>query len=273
MNTPALSKVLIVLLAALLSCRSAVENYTGSSSGCGCAKVTGKDIRLSVANYFSRQHKNYFNDRLNECYFKSYINNEIDSVKNYPFFAFDSNLVYHDNFDILAFSYAVLKKRCSDSVYFYGHFDVDQLMFPASSDRGRIIEFDNAPLNELLNVFWHPNQYSRDEFLNTFLTNLYFTNSPFTPNAKSPIFSRLNYQTFAHEYKTDKNADEFDKLFPKKDRDTMFIFVNRYYGAIVFKDESSPTGPLNVQEFLWPAMEGVYVARNDGTPEYLKDCQ
>lgn len=270
------------MLIASLSLMSCIDSSKNASTQPTSMKpkeeqpILETDVRSVVDRDFHKYYTGCF-DKQDSCFFRTEINYEYDTTEVVPYFSFNNCIIHHGSCDQIKFDFSVLTKRDSEDLYFYGHYDTYELVFSDASYQGKIIPFNNIALNEILNQFIQlkrpPGEYERFTLLETFLTNIYFTNYYSFINVKTPFFEdTLPPGQFRSRYRNKENAVLFDQLFDKDNTNRMLIFENKFFGAVVFKYHFAENNSLKIEEFVMPRIDRVKQFLTDGLPDYLSPC-
>jgi hypothetical protein len=235
-------------------------------------EISGKDVHAAfVSDFMNYYRDDYFSRPSDTCILRRYIENEIDSVRSFPVYAFNNSMVFNDEQNSIPFSYAVIKNATTKESFFYGHYDAYKLY---DIDTLQIVRFENQGINDLIAKFPLPNESDAIEFLTPYIYNMYYIVWDKKRQIRVPIFPYiLTHGQFKNGYRNDSNKDEFDQLFPEEDEKNLLIISNDNLGALIFKVRVSTENTVEVDEFLIAAGSRIPLFKIDVVSQYNQDCK
>jgi len=245
------------------------------SSEARCFQIENESF---IERDFNRYYHNYLESQ-DSCFLRAFIHFYYDSIKMKSYRSFRNCYISSIRDYKLYFNFSIVKKRYgSDDSFFYGLYDVHDLIFSDKHKLGSLIPFKNDALNDIINFLLKgemPDKpHVRRQLLELYLINLYYTVYDDLDDAPIPIFDRsLSFTQFIEEYKNRDNSAMIDKIVTEQVRDNLFIFEINYVGAIIFKVDFDSDGTIKIDEFLAPRIDRVKSFRSDGLPDYLDTCR
>jgi len=236
---------------------------------------TAQDLKF-INQDFEKYYRGYFAEQ-DSCFFRAFLEFYFDSTKNIPYRSFDNIYIASIEDSQIMFNFSVIKMKDSNESFFYGLYDIYDLMFSNKVALGGVIPYQNAALNEVLNKLIKGKipeyEGQQRKLLEVYLINLYYTSFHKMNEIPAPFFDRILSGTqLLEKYRNQQNATTLDSLIARK-RENIFILENDFFGAIIFEYHFDTERKIQITEYLLPKIDRIKQFLPDAMPPYLKSCR
>ena len=272
--------IFLLLLCCIVSCNNGQRSNDVPPSN----KVddsTKRCFQIKSYDFLDRDFNKYYDNYLesqDSCFFRAFIRFYRDSIKIKSYRSFKNCFISSVSDNKLNLSFSIVGKTDQENQFFYAHYDIYELIFSTKNKLGSMVPFKNNALNDVMNVLLKielpEKDFQRRRLFEVYLINLYYTIYDGIDEAPIPIFDRLlSRRQFIEKYKNRDNALMIEEKLPENINNKLIIFEIDYIGAVIFKYDFTPSGTVQIEEFIVPKVDRVKAFRPDVLPDYLDVCR